>query len=234
MGAVTVCPPIRGGMLVRTDHYVLRTRRMGKVKVMGQAGENASAAAANATQSTRTGLRTLRKKAGEAGEVAGKKLTERGFDPQQLGEAFAENATVAREEFTKTTRRARKRIGKNAKRTRKELAESAKNAAKDAERASKKAVKDAATKADKKAAKVEKKARHKATKEAGGGRRRWPWLLAAGAAAGVAAYATRARVAAQSPLEQDLPQPREHTPGAPEHNGSGAHSRDDSAAGRHN
>lgn len=206
---------------------------MGKVKVMGQAGETANTTTAAATQTARTGLRTLRRKAEEAGDVAGQKLTERGFDPQQLGDAFSENADVAREEIAKTTRRARKRIGKNAKRTRKELAESAKKAAKDAKKASKKAVKGASTKVEKQAAKADKKAQAKAAKEAGGKRRRWPWLLAAGAAAAVATYAVRAR-SAQNPLEQELPQPREHQPGAPEHNGSGAHSRDGSAAGTQN
>lgn len=202
---------------------------MDEVKAMGQAGETAVTAKENA----RTGLRVLRKKAEQTGEVAGQKLTERGLDPQQLGEAFLENAGVAREELAESTRRARKRMKKNAERTRKELAESAKQASKDAKKAGKKAIKEAADKVEKKTAKAEQKARKKAAKHSGEKHRKWPWLLAAGVAAGVAAYVVRAR-ASQEAIESDLSRSNDYTPGAPEHNGSGQHAREDSPANKEN
>ncbi|HWE90822.1 MAG TPA: hypothetical protein VG317_15290 [Pseudonocardiaceae bacterium] len=116
-----------------------------------------------------------RDRATRAAAATEQALTERGMAPQRLAQALAENAGVAGEELAKTTRRARKRMAGNAKRTRQDLARIAKQARK------------ARAVAERKAAKAANSA---------GRRRRWPWLLGAGAIGLAITYAVRARQAA--------------------------------------
>jgi hypothetical protein len=109
---------------------------MDDMKAMTRAGETVGKAVGSGWLAVRRGA----KRAGQAGadattkaaHAADRKLTERGFAPEQLAVALAEGAEVARQEVVKTTRRARKKLARTAKHTRKELAKAAKQARKDA------------------------------------------------------------------------------------------------------
>jgi predicted ATP-dependent protease len=199
---------------------------MDDVKAMTRAGETVG----KAVGSGWLAVRRSAKRAGQAGadattkaaHVADRKLTERGVAPQQLAEALAEGAEVARQEVMKSTRRARKKLARTAKHTRKELAKAAKQARKEAKkskpaRQAAKSVKQArreaqerkaSLKADMARLKAELREQAAALKHADAPkkRRRWPKvLLLTVIAAGVAVVVrNRATTAESTPV----PEPR--------------------------
>jgi hypothetical protein len=195
---------------------------MDDVKAMTRAGETVG----KAVGSGWLAVRRSAKRAGQAGadattkaaHVADRKLTERGVAPQQLAEALAEGAEVARQEVMKSTRRARKKLARTAKHTRKELAKAAKQARKEAKKSKpaqtlKQARKDAkerkaSLKADLAKLKSEIKEQAAAMKlaDAPKKRRRWPKvLLLTVVVAGIAAVA---RSRAATPETTPAPEPR--------------------------
>jgi hypothetical protein len=157
----------------------------------------------------------------KAAHAADRKLTERGVAPQQLAEALAEGADVARQEVKKSTRRARKKLSRTAKHTRKELAKAAKQARKEAKKSkpAKRAAKSveqarreakarkASLKADMARLKSELKEQAAAAKGAGARKkRRWPKVLLLTVVATGIAVVVRSRSA--TPESTPVPEPR--------------------------
>lgn len=194
---------------------------MDDVKAMTRAGETVG----KAVGSGWLAVRRSAKRAGQAGadattkaaHVADRKLTERGVAPQQLAEALAEGAEVARQEVMKSTRRARKKLARTAKHTRKELAKAAKQARKEAKKSKpaqtlKQARKDAkerkaSLKADMAKLKSEIKEQAAAMKLADAPKkRRWPKVLLLTVV--VAGLAAVARSRAATPETSPVPEPR--------------------------
>jgi hypothetical protein len=175
-------------------------------------------------------VRRSAKRAGQAGadattkaaHAADRKLTERGVAPQQLAEALAEGADVARQEVKKSTRRARKKLSRTAKHTRKELAKAAKQARKEAkkskpaQRAAKSVeqarreakARKASLKADMARLKSELKEQAAAAKlaDAPKKRRRWPKVLLLTIVATGIAVVARSR--GTTPDSTPVPEPR--------------------------
>jgi hypothetical protein len=194
---------------------------------MTRAADTVEKAARTGFLAVRRGVDRAKQAGAEAATVAEQKLTERGMAPQQLAEALAEGADVARKEAAKTTRRTRKKLAAKAKVTRKDLAKAAakarKNAGRKAGRARKKAAKsDIATyamttvkqlKADAKAAAADAKKAKKGSRK-----RRWPWVVGLAAVAAGAAYALRSKPE-PVPAPKPAPKPAEAQESAAQRNG---------------
>ncbi|MDT7724764.1 MAG: hypothetical protein QOI21_1340 [Actinomycetota bacterium] len=165
-------------------------------------------AADTASESVKTGLLDLRKRAVEAGKAGAEAAAE------AVG-AAEHKFSESRGEVVKTGRRARKKLARKTKQTRGELKRSSAAARKEAvarmadlrkpgRKAKKAAIKAAksagqskrrgkkdfkSAKKDFRAALIEAKSSAKGTRK----RRRWPWLLGLGAVAAGAAYLLRAK-----------------------------------------
>jgi hypothetical protein len=214
---------------------------MDDVKAMTRAGETVGKAVGSGWLAVRRGA----KRAGQAGadatskaaHAADRKLTERGFAPEQLAVALAEGAEVARQEVVKTTRRARKKLARTAKHTRKELARAAKQARKDAKkskpgrRAAKtagRARKDAKKmKASMKSEMARLKAQAKEQAVAmdlvdAPKRRRWPKVMLLMVVAAGATYVVRSRSATQAVAPVPEPRHRANEPSGEDSTSSAA------------
>jgi len=199
---------------------------MDEVKAMSRAGETVGKAVGSGWLAVRRGAKRAGQASAEAtiraAQATDRKLTERGVAPQQLSQAVAEGAELARQEVVKTTRRTRKKLARTAKHTRKELAKAAKQARKDARKSkpAKRAEKTAKqAKADAKrmratlkaeAARLKERAREEAVAmklaEAPKKRRRWPKVLLMTVAAAGVAYVVRAMTSQPEPTP--VPEPR--------------------------
>ncbi|GAA4431462.1 hypothetical protein GCM10023148_36580 [Actinokineospora soli] len=195
---------------------------------MTRAGETVGKAVGTGWRAVRQTVAPARAAGAEAALAAEHKLTARGLAPQQVAEAIAESAQVAREELQETGRRTRKRLAKTAKHTRKDLAKAAKQARKDMGRSrtvqgAMSAVKPLRAQAKQlrkdlkpqveayrselqRQLKEAKAAAKEAAKE-NRGPRRWPWLLIAGGLAAGAVVVLRGRKPAEEPVEPVVPTP---------------------------
>jgi len=198
---------------------------MDEVKAMSRAGETVGKAVGSGWLAVRRGAKRAGQASAEAtiraAQATDRKLTERGVAPQQLSQAVAEGAELARQEVVKTTRRTRKKLARTAKHTRKELAKAAKQARKDARKSkpAKRAEKTAKqAKADAKrmratlkaeAARLKERAREEAVAmklAEAPRRRRWPKVLLLTVAAAGVAYVVRAMTSQPEPTP--VPEPR--------------------------
>lgn len=188
------------------------------VNAMSRAGETVGKAVGSGWIAVRRGAKRAGKAGAEAtvraAHAADKKLTERGVAPQQMTEAIAESAEVARQEVVKATRRTRRKLAKTTKHARKELTKAAKHARKEAKGGGAKVKKSAKQakidakelRASIKAEIADLKAR---AKEADGPKkkRRWPKVLLIAVVATGVAYVVRSRSAGQEDLTP-VPEPR--------------------------
>ncbi|MGW5050863.1 hypothetical protein [Actinokineospora sp. NPDC004072] len=195
---------------------------------MTRAGETVGKAVGTGWRAVRQGAAQARAAGAEAAQAAEHRLAARGLAPQQVAEAIAESAQVAREELQESGRRARKRLAKTAARTRKDLAKAAKQARKDAGKS--RAVRSAATavkplraqakqlrkdlkpqvEAYRKELREQVAAARAAAKQAAKdnrGPRRWPWLVAAAVLAAGAVAVLRGRTAEEEPTSPVVPTP---------------------------
>ncbi|GGS18894.1 MULTISPECIES: hypothetical protein [Actinokineospora] len=181
---------------------------------MTRAGETVGKAVGTGWRAVRQGAAQARAAGAEAAQAAEHRLAARGLAPQQVAEALAESALVAREELQESGKRARKRLAKTAARTRKDLAKAAKQARKNAGNSragrgaagavkplraqAKQLKKDLKPQVEAYRAELREqvkaaRAAAKAAAKENRGPRRWPWLIAAVAMAAGAVVALRGK-----------------------------------------